>query len=138
MDEKSDTGSTAHPKDWAGDWRTLAGLWGLPVAAMLAAILLEPLLRAGIWSTMLAWMGIACIINARRCSRTHCRFTGPYLLLMAVLVIAHAAGVLPMGTHGWTLLGGTTIVGFAALWWGSERIWGVFSPRHRKAGYCRN
>jgi len=105
---------------------------------MLAAILLEPLLRAGIWSTMLAWMGIACIINARRCSRTHCRFTGPYLLLMAVLVIAHAAGVLPMGTHGWTLLGGTTIVGFAALWWGSERIWGVFSPRHRKAGYCRN
>jgi len=27
-------------------------------------------------------MGTACILNARRCGRTHCRYTGPYYLAM--------------------------------------------------------
>ncbi len=136
MNERCSTSSAADAKDWAGDWRTLAGLWGVPAAAMLIATFLEPVLRAAIWSAMLAWMGIACIQNARRCSRTHCRFTGPFFLLMAALVIAYATGVLPLGAGGWTLLGGTTIVGSAALWWGTERMWGMFSPQNRKTGRC--
>ncbi|MGH6890823.1 MAG: hypothetical protein ACREEP_01055 [Dongiaceae bacterium] len=138
MDKRCGTNSTAHATDWAGNWRTLAGFWGIPAAVMLAAALLEPVLRAAVWSAMLTWMGLACILNARRCARTHCRFTGPFLLLMAALVIAYTAGVLPIGAHGWTFLGGTTIAGSAAIWWGSERIWGVFSPRNRKTAPRRS
>ena len=121
-------GARSAGKDWAGNWRWLAGLWGIPAAAMLGAVLLEPGLRAGIWLAALIWMGGACIANARRCGRTHCRFTGPFYLLMAGFVLAYAAGVLPIGAQGWAILGVTTIVGSVALWWGSERIWGLFWP----------
>jgi hypothetical protein len=127
MNEGCDAGSAS--KDWAGNWRSLTGLWGIPAAAMLGAMLLEPGLRAIIWSAALIWMGGACLANARRCRRTHCRFTGPFYLLMAALVVAYAAGALPIGEQGWVMLGATTIVGTALLWWGSERIWGLFWPR---------
>jgi hypothetical protein len=96
---------------------------------MLGAMLLEPNFRVIIWSAALIWMGSACIANARRCARTHCRFTGPFYLLMAALVVAYAGGVVPIGDWGWTILGAATIAGTAVLWWGSERIWGLFWPR---------
>ena len=122
-------GTKGTEKDWAGNWISLASLWGLPAAAMLIGALLDPLPRAIIWSAALVWMGGACIANARRCGRTHCRFTGPFYLVMAALVVAYAAGALPIGEHGWTILGAAAIVGTAVLWWGSERIWGLFWPR---------
>ena len=121
MDSGCDTRSASN--DWAGNRRSLVGLWGAPAAVMLGALLLEPGLRAAAWSAALVWMGGACIANARRCGRTHCRFTGPFYLLMAAVVVAYVTGVLPMGEHGWTILGSATVVGTAALWWGSERIW---------------
>ena len=127
MDEGCDTGLAR--KDWAGSWRSLAGLWGVPALAMLSAALLGPEFRAVIWTAALLWMGGACIANARRCRRTHCRFTGPFYLLMAILVTGYATGALPIGDQGWAILGATTIAGTAVLWWGSERIWGPFWPR---------
>jgi hypothetical protein len=127
MNESCGTKETG--KDWAGNWISLGGLWGLPAAAMLIGALLDPLPRAIIWSAALVWMGGACIANVRRCGRTHCRFTGPFYLVMAALVVAYAAGALPIGEDGWAILGAVAIVGTAALWWGSERIWGLFWPR---------
>src|SRR5262245_25679638 len=88
--------------DWAGNWRSLARLWGIPAAAMALAALLDPGVRAVIWSAALVWMGGACIANARRCGRTHCRFTGPFYMVMAALVVAHVTGLLPIGDQGWT------------------------------------
>jgi hypothetical protein len=118
-------------RDWAGRWTSLGGFWGIPAAAMLGAMLLEPGLRAIIWPVALIWMGGACLVNARRCRRTHCRFTGPFYLLMVAPVVAYAAGMLPIGDHGWVILGVAVGVGTAVLWWGSERIWGLFWPRRR-------
>lgn len=113
-------------KDLAGNWRSLAGLWGIPAAVMLVALLFEPSLRAVAWSAALVWMGGACIANARRCGRTHCRFTGPFYLLVAAAVIGYAMDVLPLGQQGWMILGVVTVAGTVVLWWGSERIWGTF------------
>lgn len=113
----------------AGNWISLASLRGLPAVAMLIGGLLDLLPRAIIWSAALVWMGGACIANARRCGRRHCRFTGPFYLLTAALVVAYAAGALPIGEHGWEILGAVTLVGTAVLWWGSEGIWGPFWPR---------
>src|SRR3546814_16498849 len=97
---------------WSGSWRTLVGLWGIPGVAMLAAMRLGPTPRAVIWTVMLVGMGTACIMNARRCGRTHCRFTGPFLIAMATLVVGYAIGMLPLGPHGWRYLGGFTLGGF--------------------------
>ena len=78
---------------------------------------------------MLLWMGGACITNARRCQRPHCRFTGPFLIVMPALVAAYAAGVLPLRPYGWGILAGAAFIGSGLLWWGSERILGAFTPR---------
>lgn len=137
MADRGDIRSAARPRDWAGDWRGLAGLWGVPGGIMLAAWLVAaPAPRAAIWVAMLVWMGAACIANARRCGRTHCRFTGPFFLSMAGLVAAYAAGTLPIGSAGWAILGAATFLGNAVLWWGSERAWGAFSrsPGASRAG----
>lgn len=121
--------STPALKDWASDKRTFVMLWGLPSGAILAAGFLGPMPRTIIWTVMLLLMGGACIANARRCSRTHCRFTGPFLILMAALVVGYAVGLLSLGSHGWNILEGTIFAGSAMLWWGSERILGVFTAR---------
>lgn len=76
---------------------------------------------------MLLSMGGACFANARRCNRTHCRFTGPIFILMAAIVAAYAGGMLALGLHGWSILAGATLVGTTVLWWGSERLWGRFT-----------
>lgn len=113
--------------DWVGNWRSFALLWGLPGAAMTGAAFLDPGLRGMVWTIMLLWMGGACLANARRCSRTHCRFTGPFFLIMAGCVAAYAVGILAIGPSGWNVLGEIMLVGFAVIWWVSERLWGTFS-----------
>lgn len=115
------------PSDWASDWRSLSLFWGLPAAGMLVAASLEPLPRAIIWTTMLVWMGGACLANARRCSRTHCHVTGPFFIVMAAGVVAHAGGFLDLGSYGLGILGAVTLVGALGLWWASERLWGRFT-----------
>ena len=64
--------------DWLADVRTNALAWWLPTVAVFAALLAPVPVRVGIWAVMFAWMGTACILNFRRCGRTHCRYTGPY------------------------------------------------------------
>lgn len=118
--------SEPDPIDWAEYSQTLILLWGMPAVAMLLAGFLAPLPRAVIWTVMLLWMGGACLANARRCSRTHCRFTGPFFILMAAGVVAYAIGLLRLGPDGWNILGAITLVGAVGLWWASERVWGKF------------
>ena len=119
-------------RDWAADRATLAAVWGLPALAMLLAVLLlQPMVCCIVWIANLAWMGGACIANARRCDRTHCRYTGPFFLAMTGLVLAHAAGLVPLGSQPWLVLGLLIAVGNAVIWWGSERLFGTYSRRAR-------
>jgi hypothetical protein len=115
--------------DWAGSRLALALVWGVPAAVMLLALLLEATPRAVVWIAMLVWMGLACLANARRCGRTHCRYTGPFFLGTAGLVVAYAAGLLPLGGQPWLILGALVGVGNALIWWGSERLLGTYSRR---------
>jgi hypothetical protein len=41
------------------------------------------------------------MLNARRCNRTHCRYTGPYYLAMIVPVVALGVGLITVGVLGW-------------------------------------
>jgi hypothetical protein len=113
-------------RDWASGRLMLAAVWGVPAAAMVTALLLEPAARALVWIAMLVWMGGACLANARRCDRTHCRFTGPFFLAMAGCVLVHAAGMLPLGSQPWLAIGLVIALGNAFIWWGSERLLGTY------------
>ena len=120
--------SCSDKSDWADSWRSFALLWGLPGLAMVLATFFEPPTRTVVWTASLLWMGGACLVNVHRCNRTHCHFTGPFFMLMAMAVVAYAIGILPFGPHGWSILGAVTMVGTLGLWWASERIWGKFFP----------
>jgi hypothetical protein len=120
----TNTNATA---DWVGGTRTKLVAWCLPQAALVAGLLVAVPARTVIWIVALAWMGVACILNARRCGRTHCRFTGPYYLVMIVPVFALGLCVVPAGLSGWLVLGAFIILGSKALWWATERAWGKFS-----------
>jgi hypothetical protein len=66
-------------RDWLGSVHTSMLVWWMPKAAILAGLFVSVSARAVIWIIALIWMGTACLLNARRCNRTHCRYTGPTL-----------------------------------------------------------
>lgn len=114
-------------RDWLGNKRTNILAWGLPHIVIVGGLLFAAPVRTGIWTVALAWMGVAGILNSRRCRRTHCRFTGPYYLAMIVPVLVAGSGVAALGTYGWIALGAAIVLGGKLIWWGTERAWGTFS-----------
>src|SRR5258707_5560407 len=102
-------------RDWLSSPRTNALAWWIPKAAIVVALLIPPAARTGIWIIALVWMGTACILNSRRCGRTHCRYTGPYYLAMIAPVLVLASGVISIGFYAWLslavlILGGGMII----------------------------
>lgn len=113
--------------DWVGSTTAYVLAWGLPAAIVVAASLLEPPARAAVWSLALIWMGVACLANARRCGRTHCRYTGPYYLALIVPVALLGFGALPFATALWWLLCFAILLGGKAIWWVTETRWGRYT-----------
>ena len=118
-------------RDWVGNYRAFAIAWGLPIAALIAAIFVGTLAKTIIWIAALVWMGIACLANATRCGRRHCYFTGPFFLVMAVVSGLHGFGFVPLGPEGWSWLGITIGAGGGLLWFIPEQIWGSFAARRQ-------
>jgi hypothetical protein len=94
---------------------------------MLAGLYFPIPIRAIIWAVALLWMGTACIMNSRRCGRTHCRYTGPYYLAMIVPVVVLGFAVISSGIYGWIALGVVIVGGSKLIWWATERAWGKFA-----------
>ena len=114
-------------RDWLGSTRASALAWWVPQAAIVVALSAPVSLRAVIWLVALIWMGTACVLNSRRCGRTHCRYTGPYYLAMIVPVLVLASGVISAGFSGWLMLGVVILAGGKIIWWVTEFAWGRFS-----------
>lgn len=95
--------------------------WGLPVAAMVAVIGVPHPVKTWVWVAGLAWMGGACLWNARRCGRRHCYWTGPFFLVMAAPVLGYGYGFLPLGPGGWKWLGAAIGIGAFGLAAWTER-----------------
>src|SRR6266478_5292833 len=112
-------------RDWLGSVHTSLLAWWMPKAVIFAGLFVPVSFRAVIWIIALIWMGTACILNARRCNRTHCRYTGPYYLLMIAPVLV--LGIVSAEVYGWMLLGAIALGGSGLLWWATERAWGKFS-----------
>jgi hypothetical protein len=114
-------------RDWLGNSRTSALAWWIPKAAIVAALFIPPPVRTGVWIIALVWMGTACILNSRRCGRTHCRYTGPYYLAMIAPVLVLASGVISVDFYVWLSLAVLILGGSMIIWWTTERAWGKFS-----------
>ena len=114
-------------RDWLRSPRTNLLAWWIPQAAMLAGLIIPVPVRTVIWIIALIWMGTACILNARRCGRTHCRYTGPYYLAMIAPVLVLASGMVSADWYGWLVLGALILGGSKIIWWTTELAWGKFS-----------
>jgi hypothetical protein len=106
--------TTDTSRDWLSSKHTNLLAWWIPLATILAGLLVPVSLRTAGWVVALGWMGAACLLNARRCNRTHCRYTGPYYLAMIVPVTALGAGLVTVGILGRVCLG-VIILGGSAL-----------------------
>jgi hypothetical protein len=119
------TAPTQTSRDWLGRMHTNLLAWWLPHAAILAGLLVPVSVRTVTWIIALIWMGTACILNARRCSRTHCRYTGPYYLVMTAPALV--VGMVSAGIYAWMFLGVLIVGGSGFIWWAIERACGKFS-----------
>src|SRR6266851_2862091 len=114
-------------RDWLRSPGANVLAWWIPQAAIVAGLFAPVLGRTMIWVIALMWMGAACILNARRCGRTHCRYTGPYYLAMIAPVLVLASGIVTVDFYGWLVLAVLILAGSKIIWWATERAWGKFS-----------
>ena len=112
-------------KDWLGSTRSSLMAWWVPTVLIVAGLLASTPLRTFIWVAALVWMGVACLLNAKRSGRTHCRFTGPYYLAMIIPALTLAALNAP--PYAWLVLAALILLGDKIIWWATERVWGPFS-----------
>ena len=104
-------------------------LWVLPVIVLGVSAGFGGLYAAVAWPPLLVLMGVACLVNARRCGRLHCYVTGPYFLLLAAVALLYSLGFLPLGPGGWQWLTSALLVGGCALTCIPEWLFGRYVPR---------
>lgn len=104
--------------------RSAWAIWCAPAAVILVGVLWGSA-RAALWTPSFLVMGIACLLNARRCGRLHCHVTGPVFLLAAIATLLDAMGVVAIGWP-WVLV--AAAVG-TAIGYGLERVRGLYVAR---------
>ena len=119
--------SAAASRDWLGHAHASLLAWWLPHVAIVGALFLPVPVRTAVWIVALVWMGTACILNARRCGRTLCRYTGPYYFVMILPTLAFGLGFVALGFYGWLVLAAVILVGSKLVWWAAERTWGRYA-----------
>src|SRR5262245_26061306 len=104
-----------HQRDALCSGKTMFVFWCLPAFVFALGFFVSPGLRTVLWMLSLAFMGIMCLLNASRCGRIHCLFTGPFFVLCAVASLGHGLGLLSLGPSGWDWIGAATIIGAIAF-----------------------
>ncbi|HEX3398626.1 MAG TPA: hypothetical protein VHS76_18110 [Steroidobacteraceae bacterium] len=113
--------------DWARRPITALVWWCLPIALAVAVGAAVPSLHvaAAVWAAALLWMGVGCLLNARRCHRLHCYFSGPVLLLGAVAVGLIGFDAVSLGPHAFNNAISFTLL-LALLSFVPEMFWGKY------------
>jgi hypothetical protein len=99
-------------------------LWRLPTIAIVASSFLpSSRLKGAIWTVAFGQMGLACVLNAARCGRRHCYFTGPLYLAGAAASLLRGLDLIRIG---WDDLGLAILTGYLLFSRLPERIWGKY------------
>ena len=109
-------------------------IWGVPIAVLVVSVQLGGIYAAIAWPLALGFMGVACLLNARRCGRVHCFLTGPFFLMLALLSLLYGFGRLDLGTRGWSWLSLTLLAGALVLTCIPEWIFGRYVRRRGMPG----
>lgn len=123
-----------NPTHGSGDFLrspTAIGLWWVLPLAIGWTSDFVPIADAAsrfVWAGVLAWMGLGCALNARRCRRLHCTIAAPVLLAGAVGAALAGLGFEPLGprTASWVI---NISLGLALLSFLAEPIWGRYRAR---------
>lgn len=121
--------TTPHEKDLLDRGSSLCLLWIGPVGLIVISARAGNFLHTAVWTFSFTVMGAACWVNARRCGRRHCFYTGPLLLLMALGSLLYGLGLLPLGQHGWNWISGVAVVGYLLTCCGVETLRGRYVSR---------
>ncbi|MBI1330937.1 MAG: hypothetical protein GC166_13660 [Alphaproteobacteria bacterium] len=117
---------TSVNRDLAGTCARMVAWWGPGVALILITADLGWWWRVAGWSLGLAWFGGLCLVNAARCGRLHCYFTGPFYLTMSALVVAVGFHLVSFGQQSWNLIALATLLGWILFTTIPEWIWGRY------------
>ncbi len=121
---------TAPQRDLLSRRRTAILVYAAPTLAIVATSgqAVVEAVRTLVWTLGFTVMGLACVVNAVRCGRVHCYFTGPFLLLLAAASLLHGLRVVSLGPNGWGWLGLVAIAGTVVFMTVPERLWGRYRP----------
>ncbi len=120
---------TRGARDWTGQLSGKLIWWIIPavIASSASSLELSPGHMGFVWAAAFAWMGTGCVLNAWRCSRLHCFFSGPALWAGAIGSLLVGLRVLS-GAHDLNdvILG--TVVLFVMSYL-PEAFWGKYARR---------
>jgi hypothetical protein len=103
--------------------------WGIPILVLLSVNIVQDFWPVSMVLWMIigsfTWMGIGCVINAARCGRLHCYFSGPIFLIGALATFLVGFGFADLGSIGVSLINNVTIV-LALSTFILEWVWGAY------------
>jgi hypothetical protein len=89
--------------------------------------------RNWLWAGAFAVMGIGCLVNASRCQRLHCYFTGPLFLAAAGYAIAGQFQLVPLNADVFLLV----VLGLSCAFHCAERPFGRYRRTPQPEGTRR-
>lgn len=111
--------------DWTAQRAGRLIWWIIPTLVGIAAssFRLSLVSIAFVWAGAFAWMGTGCALNALRCGRMHCFFSGPALWLGAIGAALIGSRVIA-GDLNYVLWGTVALVAASYL---PEVVWGKYA-----------
>ncbi len=109
--------STVHPRDIFANLPLAILIFWIPILAIAATGYgdIDYGIRTAVWTIACLIMSAGCLINAMRCGRLHCYWTGPFFLVGALVSLGYGLGYLPLGESGWGIIGYTLLAGVVFL-----------------------
>ena len=120
--------STVHPRDLFANLVLVVLIFWLPILAIAVTgyVHVGNGVRTAVWTVSCLIMAVGCLVNAMRCGRLHCYWTGPFFLLGAIASLLYGLGILPLGESGWGIIGYTLLAGVVLLTYLPEHFLGRY------------
>ncbi|WP_395075728.1 hypothetical protein [Hyphococcus sp.] len=103
--------------------------WGLPLVILLSTNFMND--AVPLWGTVAImsgaffWMGLACLLNARRCRRRHCYYSGPIFIIGGIAVLLVGFEIVSLGQDGLVIVASVTLA-LSLLTYLSEVLFGKY------------